>query len=116
MAKNKSETRQPPWSGFEVEVLSKLASTHSAERIAGVLGRTESAVRSKAKKLKIRLEKYGEHRLSAKYSNDHIKQVILLVKQGYNQREISEQTGITQPHVANIRIGRSRWRETMELR
>lgn len=109
------KSKPKTWTQSEIKFLANLAPVLSAKEIAEKLDRTPDSIRSKAKKLRIKLEKYGEHRHSAKFSKETVKRVLVLSNEGYSGKEIGEQTGMSRFHANNIRSGRSRWRETINL-
>lgn len=64
--------KKKSWTQAEEKYLRANSVIKTAEQIANDLGRTEASVKSKASKLGVLLQKFGENHQSAKYSNTDI--------------------------------------------
>lgn len=96
------------WSSAEVQFLRSNAATMSAKQIGNELKRTEVSVKSKAKKLGIKLQKYGENHHLANISNHDVELCRQLSDEELRPFEIAEKMEIEISHVCAILNFRSR--------
>lgn len=96
------------WAASEVLYLKNNASTKSAKQIGNELGRSETSVKSKARKMGVRLRKYGENHHLANISNHDVELCRQLEDEGLRPFEISEKMEIEISHVCAILNFRSR--------
>lgn len=84
----------PNWTPTEDRELRRMAAEFKAAEIAKALGRTPAATRQRAYKLKVRLEKDGERRHLAKYSDAVVERCRELHDAGKGPAAIARETGV----------------------
>ncbi|EJB3793211.1 TPA: DNA-binding protein [Escherichia coli] len=75
-------------------ILRQCAGTMTIESIGSLIGRSESAVRTKARELGISMMLRGDYHQSAKYSQRDIELTRQLYQRGVPRREIAEKFGM----------------------
>lgn len=88
------------WTGQEVAILKKHASTHSAQEIADMLPmRTKTAVVRAAVERNIPLLKHGEHHHAAKHSDEDVELCRALHEEAVSTKDIAEKMGLPEATV-----------------
>lgn len=83
-----------PWVRAEIMVIRQCAGTMTVERIGELIGRTGSAVRTKARELGIKLYLRGKYHQSVKYEADDVRMSRDLHEAGLRAGEIAEKLEI----------------------
>lgn len=91
-----------PWSLDEEAFLKQNASTLTAEQIGNELNRTAESIKSKARKLKVCLQKHGEQHHLAKYSDHDVELCRQLDDAGLKPYEIAEKMELDYSYVQCI--------------
>jgi len=103
------------WSNDEISQLRQLAKTHTVNKVAEALNRTPKSVESKAQRLGISFQKYGEANHATVYAKDDIRHIFEMRKQGATLRQMSKATGMHYSHACDILNCEVRYREVFEL-
>ncbi len=82
------------WCGAEILILRQCAGTMRVKDIGKLTGRTEAAVRTKARKLGISLMLRGDYHQSTKYPQSDIELARQLNQRGVSRREIARKFGM----------------------
>ena len=78
------------WVRAEIMIIRQCAGTMTVESIGRLIGRTDAAVRAKARDLGIRLYLKGDYHQSAKYLQEDISLARELHCKGVSRRDIAE--------------------------
>lgn len=77
------------WKRAEILIIRQCAGTMKVANIGQLIGRTDGAVRAKARELHISLRLRGDYHQSAKYRQSDIEQARDLHQKGISRREIA---------------------------
>lgn len=78
------------WVRAEIMIIRQCAGTMTVGNIGLLIGRTDAAVRAKARELHIRLYLQGEHHQSVKYRQADVELARRLHCEGVSRRDIAE--------------------------
>ncbi|HEB0785151.1 TPA: DNA-binding protein [Salmonella enterica] len=82
------------WTKAEIMIIRQCAGTMKVEVIGQLIGRTDSAVRAKARELHICLRLRGDHHQSVKYPGRVVEMARELHQEGVKRRDIAEMLGM----------------------
>ncbi|EIX7349282.1 DNA-binding protein [Escherichia coli] len=82
------------WCRAEIMMLRQCAGTMTVDSIGSLIGRSEAAVRTKAREMGISLILRGDYHQSAKYPQSDIELARQLHQRGVSRREIARKFGM----------------------
>ncbi|EEI4447982.1 DNA-binding protein [Salmonella enterica] len=82
------------WKRAEIQIVRQCAGTMKVANIGELIGRTDGAVRAKARELHISLRLRGDHHQSVKYPGRVVEMARELHNKGARRRDIAEMLGM----------------------